>query len=116
MCYVVSLTWPLCTTYSQAGGRSDLRQGVSLTRRLRRYVLWVFGLRTGDVGLERSVWYVDIRPGGSVTRQRQLVSEVCALRVVCVSPWEWSSVQCGCCCPVLTGVAVASGADRVIEN
>ena len=36
-CYVVSLTWPLCTTYSQAGGRSDLRQGVSLTRRLRRY-------------------------------------------------------------------------------
>ena len=37
MCYVVSLTWPLCTTYSQAGGRSDLRQGVSLTRRLRRY-------------------------------------------------------------------------------
>ena len=43
----------------------------------------VFGLRTGDVGLERSVWYVDIRPGGSVTRQRQLVSEVCALCVVC---------------------------------
>ena len=36
-CYVVSLTWPLCTTYSQAGGRSDLRQGVSLTRRLRRF-------------------------------------------------------------------------------
>ena len=33
-CYVVSLTWPLCTTYSQAGGRSDLRQGVSLTRQL----------------------------------------------------------------------------------
>ena len=35
-CCVVSLTWPLCTTYSQAGGRSDLRQGVSLTRRLTK--------------------------------------------------------------------------------
>jgi len=36
VCYVVSLTWPLCTTYSQVGGRSDLRQGVSLTRRLTK--------------------------------------------------------------------------------